>query len=69
MHRCSIRHRSTENGRSVRWLTDNGPPYTANEARDFGAAGLVVCMTPAYPSESNGMEEAFVKSFKRATYI
>jgi len=50
----------------VQWLSDNGPPYTANETREFGeAAGLVVCMTPAYPPESNGMAEAFVKTFRR----
>jgi transposase InsO family protein len=50
----------------VEWLSDNGPPYTALETRSFGAAlGLVVCTTPAYSPESNGMAECFVKSFKR----
>lgn len=50
----------------VEWLSDNGPPYTALETREFGAAlGLVVCTTPAYSPESNGMAECFVKSFKR----
>jgi putative transposase len=50
----------------VQWLSDNGPPYTANETREFGeAAGLVICTTPAYSPESNGMAEAFVKTFKR----
>jgi transposase InsO family protein len=50
----------------VQWLSDNGPPYTAHETREFGeAAGLVVCTTPAYSPESNGMAEAFVKTFKR----
>jgi hypothetical protein len=28
-------------------------------------AGLVVCNTPAYSPESNGMAEAFVKTLKR----
>jgi hypothetical protein len=43
-----------------------GPPYTANETRSFGAlSGLLVRTTPAYSPESNGMSEAFVKTFKR----
>jgi transposase InsO family protein/transposase-like protein len=50
----------------VQRLSDNGPPYTANETREFGeAAGIVVCTTPAYSPESNGMAEAFVKTFRR----
>lgn len=50
----------------VQWLSDNGPPYTANETRAFGAThGLLVRNTPAYSPESNGMAEAFVKTFKR----
>jgi hypothetical protein len=53
----------------VEWLSDNGPPYTARDTRVFGAqAGLLVVNTPAYSPESNGMAEAFVKSFKR-TYV
>jgi transposase InsO family protein len=51
---------------SVQWLSDNGPPYTAHETRRFGEQiGLVVCTTPSYSPESNGMSEAFVKTFKR----
>ena len=50
----------------LQWLSDNGPPYTAHETRRFGASlGLTVCTTPAYSPESNGMAEAFVKTFKR----
>jgi transposase InsO family protein len=50
----------------VEWLSDNGPPYTAHATRAFGHdSGLVVCTTPAYSPESNGMAEAFVKTFKR----
>jgi putative transposase len=50
----------------IEWLSDNGPPYTAIETRDFGAQlGLLICTTPAYSPESNGMAESFVKSFKR----
>jgi transposase InsO family protein len=50
----------------IEWLSDNGPPYTANETRAFGAeSGLLVRNTPAYSPESNGLAEAFVKTFKR----
>jgi putative transposase len=51
---------------AVEWLSDNGPPYTANATRDFGESlGFLVCTTPAYSPESNGMAESFVKTFKR----
>jgi len=60
------RFRSTRTAHPVQWLSDNGPPYTAHDTRAFGAAsGLLVCTTPAYSPESNGMAEAFVKTFKR----
>lgn len=50
----------------IEWLSDNGPIYTAHAARDFGRGlGLIVCNTPSYSPESNGMAEAFVKTFKR----
>jgi putative transposase len=50
----------------IEWLSDNGSPYTAREtqalARDIG---LVPCTTPIESPQSNGMAEAFVKTFKR----
>lgn len=50
----------------VEHLSDNGSPYTAKETRDFAAAlNLVPCFTPVRSPESNGMSEAFVKTFKR----
>ena len=50
----------------VQWLSDNGPCYTAHETVRFGhSLGLDVRTTPAYSPESNGMAEAFVKTFKR----
>jgi putative transposase len=50
----------------VEWLSDNGSPYTARETLDFAAAlGLVPCFTPVRSPESNGLAEAFVKTFKR----
>lgn len=60
------RFSSTHTAHPVEWLSDNGPPYTAHETRAFGAhCGLVVRNTPAYSPESNGMAEAYVKTFKR----
>jgi transposase InsO family protein len=50
----------------LEWLSDNGPCYTATETVELGRAlGFLVCTTPAYSPESNGMAESFVKSFKR----
>lgn len=50
----------------VQWLSDNGPCYTAYETIRFGRSlGFDICTTPAYSPESNGMAEAFVKTFKR----
>ena len=50
----------------VEWLSDNGSAYTAKETLDFAAAlGLVPCFTPVHSPESNGIAEAFVKTFKR----
>lgn len=50
----------------MQWLSDNGPPYIAHETREFGRSlGFLVCNTPSYSPESNGMAEAFVKTFKR----
>ena len=51
---------------AVEWLSDNGSAYTAGETLDFAAAlGLVPCFTPVRSPESNGIAEAFVKTFKR----
>lgn len=50
----------------IEWLSDNGPQFTAHETIAFGRGlGLEICTTPAYSPESNGMAEAFVKTFKR----
>src|SRR5262249_18764107 len=43
----------------VEWLSDNGSCYTALETRAFGESlGLLMCTTPVYSPESNGMAEA-----------
>jgi len=50
----------------LEWLSDNGSAYTAEATRRFATAlGLRVCTTPVRSPESNGMAEAFVKTFKR----
>jgi len=51
---------------TVQWLTDNRKCFTAKEtvalARDLR---FDVRTTPAYSPQSNGVAEAFVKTFKR----
>lgn len=50
----------------VQWLSDNGSCYTARETVAFGRElGLDIRTTLPYSPESNGMAEAFVKTFKR----
>lgn len=50
----------------LEWLTDNGSCYIAKETRAFASSlGFVVCTTPAIRPHSNGMTDAFVKTFKR----
>lgn len=50
----------------IQWLTDNGPGYVAEETVLFGRSlGFEICTTAPYSPESNGMAEAFVKTFKR----
>jgi len=50
----------------VQWLTDNGPAYIARETVEMARRlNLDPCTTPSYSPESNGMAEAFVKTFKR----
>jgi transposase InsO family protein len=50
----------------IQWLSDNGPCYVSMETVAFARSlGFDVCTTPSYSPESNGMAEAFVKTFKR----
>jgi putative transposase len=50
----------------IQWLSDNGSCYRAHETIDFATnLGLVPCFTPVRKPQSNGMAEAFVKTFKR----
>jgi putative transposase len=51
---------------TIEWLTDNGSCYLAAETRHFARQiGLEPLRTPISSPQSNGMAEAFVKTFKR----
>jgi putative transposase len=50
----------------IEWLSDNGSPYIARETRWFAREiGLEPLTTAIRSPQSNGMAEAFVKTFKR----
>lgn len=50
----------------IEWLSDNGSVYTADQTRAFAREiGFVPKTTPVTSPQSNGMAEAFVKTFKR----
>ncbi len=50
----------------IQWLSDNGSPDTAADTRALARViGLVPLTTPIESPQSNGMAEAFVKTFKR----
>ena len=49
----------------VQWLTDNGSIFAARTLEIAAALNLEPCFTPVESPESNGMAEAFVKTFKR----
>ncbi|MGY4622805.1 putative transposase [Bradyrhizobium sp. USDA 4486] len=52
--------------RKVQWLSDNGSIFAAYRTLEIAAAlNLEPCFTPVESPESNGMAEAFVKTFKR----
>ncbi|MGY8664153.1 integrase core domain-containing protein [Bradyrhizobium sp. UFLA05-109] len=52
--------------RKVQWLTNNGSIFAAYRALEIAAAlNLEPCFTTVESPESNGMAEAFVKTFKR----
>ena len=52
--------------RKVQWLSDNGSIFAAYRTLEIAAAlNLQPCFTPVESPESNGMAEAFVKTFKR----
>lgn len=51
---------------AIEWLSDNGSCYTAIETRNFAKdMGFLPLTTPVQSPQSNGMAEAFVRTFKR----
>ena len=51
---------------ALQWLSDNGSIFTAHKTIETALAlNLIPCFTPVESPESNGMAEAFVKTFKR----
>jgi len=50
----------------IEWLSDNGSCYIAGDTRSFASEiGLLPITTPVESPQSNGMAEAFVRTFKR----
>jgi putative transposase len=50
----------------LEWLSDNGSAYIAKDTRHTAVAlGLRLCFTPVRSPQSNGIAEAFVKTFRR----
>ena len=50
----------------IEWLSDNGSPYVARETRGFAREiGLIPKTTPLESPQSNGMAEAFARTFRR----
>ena len=50
----------------IEWLSDNGSCYIARDTRRFARdIGLEPRTTPLESPQSNGMAEAFVRTFKR----
>ena len=57
---------TTHTPQPIQWLSVNGSAYRALETIDFAIRlGLAPCFTPVRSPQSNGMSEAFVKTFKR----
>ncbi len=51
---------------TIEWLTDNGSCYIAHDTKAFAKGiGLEPRTTPVESPQSNGMAEAFVRTFKR----
>lgn len=50
----------------IEWFSYNAKCYIAKETIEFAdQMGFTPCTTASYSPESNGMAEAFVKSFKK----
>ncbi len=66
---AAVEHRFGQTNRlpaTIEWLTDNGSCYIAGETRRFARdIGFEPLTTPIESPQSNGMAEAFVRTFKR----
>jgi putative transposase len=66
VHCVERRFRAAPAPHRVQWLSDNGSIFAAHKTIDIALAlNLEPCFTPVESPESNGMAEAFVKTFKR----
>ncbi|WP_162234664.1 DDE-type integrase/transposase/recombinase [Sphingomonas sp. Leaf231] len=59
-HRCGPVNRRSK---PIEWLTDNGSSYTARDTGRFARDNGMIPRTPGQQPQSNGMAEAFVRSF------
>jgi putative transposase len=65
MEAVETRFNGTAPTQPIEWLTDNGSPYIARDTRSFAREiGLEPLTTAIRSPQSNGMAEAFVKTFK-----
>jgi putative transposase len=66
---ASVEHRFGQVNRlpeTIEWLSDNGSCYVASDTKAFAKdIGLEPRTTPIESPQSNGMAEAFVRTFKR----
>jgi putative transposase len=66
VHCVELRFGNIRAPHRVQWLTDNGSIFAAYRTLEIATAlNLEPCFTPVESPESNGMAEAFVKTFKR----
>jgi transposase InsO family protein len=66
LHCIEKRFNALQAPHPVEWLSDNASCCTARETRAFAAQLNLICrFTPVRSPESNGLAEAFVKTFKR----